>query len=92
MSDTGILLGGLVKWLWLQLGGHHRLEDYIRRGEEPPDEFQIYTWPDATLRELTTLTQEVHPSARRGNARLEFAFVYPDRKGKNVMRQVCAGD
>ena len=72
----------------LQLGGHHRLEDYMRRGEEPGDEIQMYTWHDASLRELTELVQQVQPSALRSNARLEFAFVYPDRKGHNVIRQV----
>ena len=28
------------------------------RGKEPKDEVQIYTWMDATLRELTDLVQE----------------------------------
>ena len=51
----------------------------------------IYTWADASLRELTTLVQEVQPAARRPSARIEFAFVYPDRKGRNVMRQVYRG-
>lgn len=49
---------------------------------------QVYTWMDATLRELTDLVKEVQPAARRVTARLEFALVYPDRKGRNVMRQV----
>ena len=49
---------------------------------------QTYTWPDATLRELYLLVKEVHPQARRPTARLDFAFVYPDRKGRNVMRSV----
>lgn len=71
-----------------KLGGHHRLEDYARRGQEPSDEVQIYTWPDASLRELTELVQEVQPAARSPNARLSFAFIYPDRRGRNVMRVV----
>lgn len=33
-----------------QLGAHHMLEDYARRGDEPKDEIQLYTWMDATLR------------------------------------------
>jgi histone deacetylase complex subunit SAP18 len=33
-----------------RLGAHHQLEDFARRGEEPKDEVQIYTWMDATLR------------------------------------------
>lgn len=30
-------------------------EDFKVRGKEPKDEVQIYTWKDATLRELTDL-------------------------------------
>ena len=75
--------------VWLaQFGGHHRLEDYARRGAEPKDEVQVYTWPDASLRELTDLVKEVQPAARRSTARLDFALVYPDKRGRNVMRVV----
>lgn len=49
---------------------------------------QIYTWPDATLRELTDLVKEVQPAARRTTARLEFALIYPDKKGRNVIRVI----
>lgn len=38
-----------------QVGGHHTKEDFAVRGKEPKDEVQIYTWKDATLRELTDL-------------------------------------
>lgn len=136
-----------------RLGAHHQLEDFTRRGDEPKDEVQIYTWMDATLRcvgwggngwmgrwvawaslqgrganlhldgrhtwrspyllapanhalgpafptpplhllcrELCDLVKEVQPAARRPMARLSFAFVYPDRRGKNVMRQVRLGN
>ncbi|KAL4427142.1 hypothetical protein ABPG77_001146 [Micractinium sp. CCAP 211/92] len=71
-----------------RLGAHHQLEDFARRRDEPKDEVQIYTWMDATLRELSDLVKEVQPAARRPMARLSFAFVYPDRRGRNVMRQV----
>eukprot|EP00245_Coleochaete_scutata_P009818 TRINITY_DN3327_c0_g1_i1.p1 TRINITY_DN3327_c0_g1~~TRINITY_DN3327_c0_g1_i1.p1 ORF type:complete len:160 (-),score=20.20 TRINITY_DN3327_c0_g1_i1:36-470(-) len=69
-------------------GGHHTLDEFAQRGREPKDEVQIYTWPDATLREITELVKEVQPSARRRDAHLSFAFVYPDRRGRNVMRVV----
>lgn len=39
-------------------------------------------------RELTDLVKEVQPAARRPSARLSFAFIYPDRRGRNVMRNV----
>jgi len=31
------------------------MDDFSVRGKEPKDEVQIYTWKDATLRELTDL-------------------------------------
>lgn len=36
------------------------MEDFSVRGKEPKEEVQIYTWRDATLRELTEL---VSPTA-----------------------------
>lgn len=44
--------------------------------------------PPPPCRELSDLVKEVQPAARRPQARLSFAFVYPDRRGRNVMRQV----
>jgi histone deacetylase complex subunit SAP18 len=38
-----------------QVAGHHQNEEFSVRGKEPKDEVQIYTWKDATLRELTDL-------------------------------------
>ncbi|KAJ0052242.1 hypothetical protein Pint_00307 [Pistacia integerrima] len=62
-------------------------EDFAVRGKEPKDEVQIYTWKDATLRELTDLVKEVASAARRRDARLSFAFVYPDKNGRFVLRE-----
>lgn len=41
----------------MKIGGHHGDEDFAVRGKEPKDEVQIYTWKDATLRELTDLVR-----------------------------------
>ncbi|KAF5203396.1 Histone deacetylase complex subunit sap18 [Thalictrum thalictroides] len=71
-----------------QIGGHHTQEDFAVRGKEPKEEVQIYTWKDATLRELTDLVKEVAPAARVRDAKLSFAFVYPDKFGRYVVRQV----
>lgn len=71
-----------------RIGGHHNIEEYAVRGKEPDGEVQIYTWPDASLRELAELVKEVNSDARQRNARLSFAFVYPDRRGRNVIKQV----
>lgn len=71
----------------LQFGGHHNVLEYAK--DLPSNELMMYTWEDATLRELTDLVKSAQPAAKRQNARLEFALVYPDKKGRNVMRQVC---
>ncbi|KAF3547026.1 hypothetical protein DY000_02002536, partial [Brassica cretica] len=78
----------IVSSLLVQSGGHHTKEDYAVRGKEPKDEVQIYTWKDANLRELTDLVKEVSVAARRRDARLSFAFVYPDKNGRLIVRQV----
>uniref|UniRef100_A0A7N0U153 18 kDa Sin3-associated polypeptide n=1 Tax=Kalanchoe fedtschenkoi TaxID=63787 RepID=A0A7N0U153_KALFE len=78
----------LLLRVFTKVGGHHTMEDFAVRGKEPKDEVQIYTWKDATLRELTDLVKEVSPAARRRDAKLSFAFVYPDKRGRFVVREV----
>ncbi|CAG7881160.1 unnamed protein product, partial [Brassica rapa] len=79
----------IVSSLLVQSGGHHHTkEDYAVRGKEPKDEVQIYTWKDANLRELTDLVKEVSVAARRRDAILSFGFVYPDKNGRFIVRQV----
>ncbi|GMH09453.1 hypothetical protein Nepgr_011294 [Nepenthes gracilis] len=78
----------LLLRVFTKVGGHHDKEDFAVRGKEPKDEVQIYTWKDATLHELTDLVKEVSPAARRRDAKLSFAFVYPDKHGRFVVREV----
>ena len=74
---------------FLKKAGHRRQEDYAVRGKEPvEDEVQLYTWMDATLRELSDLLKEVSPSARERNSQLSFAIVYPDKRGTLVLKEV----
>lgn len=77
----------LLLRVFTRTGAHHAAEDF--HGKEPTtDEIQIYTWKDASLKELTDLIKGVKAAARARDARLSFAFVYPDTSGKNVVRQV----
>jgi len=77
----------LLLRVFTRTGAHHTAEDF--QGREPAkDEIQIYTWKDASLKELTELIKGVKAAARARDARLSFAFVYPDTTGKNVVRQV----
>ncbi|CAN1236696.1 Histone deacetylase complex subunit SAP18 [Linum grandiflorum] len=78
----------LLLRVFTKIGGHHGKEEFQVRGKEPKDEVQIYTWKDATLRELTDLVKEVAPAARRRDAVLSFAFAYPDKNGRFVVREV----
>jgi len=72
----------------LFLCSRFRIDDYAIRGKEPADEIQIYTWKDATLRELSDLIKDVNEDARRPSARLSFSIVYPDERGRNVLRSI----
>jgi len=74
--------------VFTKVGSHHRSEEYDLRGKNPKDELQIYTWRDANLRELTNLVKEVNPLVRRRTTELSFAFVYPDKRGQMVLREV----
>eukprot|EP01112_Ceratiomyxa_fruticulosa_P020336 TRINITY_DN6895_c0_g1_i2.p1 TRINITY_DN6895_c0_g1~~TRINITY_DN6895_c0_g1_i2.p1 ORF type:complete len:136 (-),score=24.81 TRINITY_DN6895_c0_g1_i2:67-474(-) len=79
----------LLLRVFSKVGSHHHIEAYQVRGKEPTgDEMQIYTWKDATLREITELIKEISFPARQRNARLNFAFIYPDPRGRNILREV----
>lgn len=78
----------LLLRVFSKVGSHHSREDFAVRGNEPKNEFQIYTWMDATLRELTDLVMDVTPEARRKDAQLSFAFVFPEKHGRLVVRPV----
>eukprot|EP00730_Choanoeca_flexa_P008594 TRINITY_DN12510_c1_g2_i2.p1 TRINITY_DN12510_c1_g2~~TRINITY_DN12510_c1_g2_i2.p1 ORF type:complete len:250 (+),score=61.38 TRINITY_DN12510_c1_g2_i2:117-866(+) len=70
----------LLLRMFCREGGHHRMEDY--RGQRTPaEELQVYTWMDATLKEITTLVKEVNVSARRKGAKISIATVYKDGRG-----------
>lgn len=55
---------------------HNGLSDY-NKGKVPTNELQIYTWKDASLKELTSLVREVNPESRRKGTFFDFALVYP---------------
>jgi len=56
---------------------HHPLAEYAH-GNTPTNELQIYTWLDASLKELTSLVKEVNADARRKGTYFDFAIVRPD--------------
>ncbi len=74
----------LLLRLFYQLGRHHLASDYDR-GKTPLNELQIYTWMDATLRELTALITEVNPDTRRRGTYFDFKIVTPDSRGYRLI-------
>lgn len=57
--------------------------DEIGTGNFPSNrELHIYTWMDASLRELTILIKDAVEIAKKKDAILNFSLVFPDSKGK----------
>lgn len=71
--------------MFLANGRHHNISEYSR-GNVPANELQIYTWMDATLKELTGLVKEVNPEARRKGTFFEFSLVFPDLRSSGMVR------
>lgn len=59
------------------------VQDY--RGHLPSEEVQIYTWKDATLKEIVELLQDCLEKARHPEALFKFKLVFPDKEGNNIM-------
>merc|ERR1711972_897712 len=58
---------------------HHRPDDFSRN-QTPSNELQVYTWLDASLKEITNLVKEVHPEARTKGTIFDFAICYQDNR------------
>ena len=73
-----ILLWGHKKWKLL----------CFKTGKVPTNELQIYTWKDASLKELTSLVREVNTESRRKGTFFDFALIYPSPSSRgNFQRQ-----
>ncbi|KAJ8882667.1 hypothetical protein PR048_014479 [Dryococelus australis] len=84
----------LLLRVFCNTGRHNNIIDYSR-GNVPTNELQIYTWMDATLREITSLVKEVNPEARRKGTYFDFSLVSPDMRSPSYrMREIgstCSG-
>ncbi|CAG0917060.1 unnamed protein product [Notodromas monacha] len=78
----------LLLRLFYQIGRHHAPHEYTQ-GKTPLNELQIYTWLDASLKELTSLITDVNPDARRRGTHFDFKLVCP---GPNGYRLVDVGN
>lgn len=68
----------LLLRVFCSTGRHHSPSEFMH-GNVPSNELQIYTWQDATLRELTALVRDVNPETRRKGTYFDFALVSPDQ-------------
>lgn len=84
----------LLLRVFCSTGRHHQMNEY-GRGNTPANELQIYTWMDATLKELMSLVKEVNIDARKKGTYFDFAIVSPDLRSQVYrLREVgstCAG-
>jgi len=68
----------LLLRVFCSTGRHNSLHEY-NNGSVPANELQIYTWMDASLKEISGLVKEVNPDARRHGTVFDFSLVYPDK-------------
>lgn len=74
--------------MYCRINGHHRSEEFTPPRFPVEDEMIVYTWKDASLKELSLLVRQVLgdselPGGLKGNdANLKFSFnlLYPDVK------------
>ncbi len=63
--------------------------DDMNNGKFPTNrELHIYTWMDASLKELTILIKDVVDAARKNNSVLNFSFIFPDSKGRLQRKEI----
>lgn len=84
----------LLLRVFCSTGRHHSPAEF-QHGNVPSNELQIYTWQDATLRELTALVRDVNPETRRKGTYFDFALVSPEPFGPGYrLREIgvtCSG-
>jgi len=84
----------LLLRVFCQIGRHHRPDEFSS-AKTPANELQIYTWKDATLKELMSLVKEVNPEARHKGTYFDFGIIYPNTvKGGFHLKDIgttCSG-
>jgi hypothetical protein len=79
----------LLRCFW-KLNQNNLSSDYrhVSKGMYPNQEVQIYTWMNATLREITELLKDAVSHIKEKNIVLSFQVVYVDPRGYFAMRKV----
>jgi histone deacetylase complex subunit SAP18 len=78
-----------LRCFW-KLQRHHHIAEYrnVSKDVFPSREVQVYTWPDATLREITELLKEAIQEIREPMVLLHYNLVCVDRIGQWIMKPV----
>jgi len=77
--------------IFLKNNESHKEEEFSGKNT-PEREINLHLWVDATLREITDLLKETQPVAREWGSRLNYSLVYPDKRGKNVLKEIGSVD
>ena len=88
LSSYLFLIVRLIDWLIASLGldcqkSFDRLIDWLTVAHFLPEQLAVYTWKDATLKELSSLVRSAHPDARLRDTFFEFSLVFPDFKSSH---------
>jgi histone deacetylase complex subunit SAP18 len=86
LFNQSIQICPMLLRVFINQGRHHQAKDYSR-GHVPANEVQVYTWLDASLKELSGLVKEVNMDARRAGTVFDFAKVYPKHDHPNYRVQ-----
>ena len=79
----------LLLRMFCRLNGHHHMDEYTgRKTPDTADELIVYTWRDASLKELAGLIKEVYGDSRKGGVRFTFRHVYPDGHYRWVFKDI----
>ncbi|GAM23431.1 hypothetical protein SAMD00019534_066060 [Acytostelium subglobosum LB1] len=72
----------LLLRVFLKMNAFHSASEFKSRTSLPEsDEIKLYTWRNATLKEISELIKEVNVPARHRDSKMTFAFVSPDSHG-----------
>ena len=78
----------LLLRVFCNTSGRHNQRHEYNRGV-PGNELQIYTWLDATLKELTRLITEVYPNTKVKGSIFNFAVCWPNpRQPGFIMKDI----
>jgi len=74
--------------MFVKHGNHHRPDEFSLDKQPYNEELQIYTWRDASLKELAGLIKEVYPETKAKDYRMSFRMIYFDLSGRPKTREL----